>query len=107
MAWAEREQQRQRASRLIWGRNPFEGPRVEQLTKPEVEVTVAPAGPTARALALTGISISGVERYAVIEQQVVQVGDALLGGYTVIELASGSVRLIRDDEELILALDEP
>jgi hypothetical protein len=54
--------------------------------------------------ALTGVSICGDDRRAVIDRQLVQEGDRLASGYTVVRISARSVTLLRDQEELTLCL---
>jgi hypothetical protein len=74
--------------------------------RPSVEPVVLSRHP-ATAPILTGISIRGDDRRAVIDRRIVQEGDRLASGHTVARITARSVTLHREhDDELVLSLGE-
>lgn len=98
--------QRRRAAELTWTRNPFAPAtsRVPALPR-RVEPAPAPAG-AAAPRALTGISIRGSDRRAVVGGRIVQEGELLASGHTVASITAHAVTLSRGGEELVLLLGE-
>jgi hypothetical protein len=97
-------EQRRRASELTWARDPF-APAAKRLSSPSSEPSPA-SRYLLQAPKLTGVSMSGVDRRAVIDRQIVQEGDRLPSGYTIARITARTVTLLRDHEELTLSLGE-
>jgi len=85
--------QRARSQALEWGRDPFA--RTASTTGERDTQTGA---------RLTGVSIRGDDRIALIGHDVVREGDTLASGFTVHVITKDSVTLRSDNEEVVLRL---
>lgn len=101
--WIE---QRRRARELAWVRDPFAPPSAPSLTPGPGDEQRPALASSSSAPTLTGVSIYGDDRRAVIDRQLVQEGDRLSCGYTVGTISARCVTLLRDQEELTLWLGE-
>ena len=89
-------EQQQRSQQLTWSRDPFRSSAPLRSESPPVTERPEPR--------LTGLSIRGDNRSAIIDHQIVNEGDLLSSGYTVGRIDVGSVTLARDAETLTLTL---
>lgn len=93
--------QRERMDQLDWGLDPFAGPASEHDPEPEPEPAIRIHLPP-----LTGISIRGDMRRAIIGNNIVEVGDRLPSGFTIKDIEKDSVTLERDAQEHVLRLGD-
>lgn len=91
--------QRERADELDWGPSPFASAPAATVAGIDDTTNV-----TADPQLLTGISIAGESRLAIIGRSVVRPGDELSTGFTVVAIERGSVTLVRDGHEQTLEL---
>lgn len=94
------ERQQQRAAELDWGRDPFAGP-VASAPQPGAGLRKLPELP-----ALTGISVVGTTRRAILGREIVQPGDELQSGWTVHAIVPGMVTLGFGSEVRVLQLTD-
>ena len=87
------EQQRL-AAEQPWGRNPcVDLSRPAGSTTGAGQVIASPDAPPAPAIKLSGVSRSGDQWLAAVEGNIVRVGDEVVGGYRVINIAQHSLTL--------------
>jgi len=100
-------EQRRRSGELTWSRDPFAAAPADMQSASSTSTPSLPVPEQAAGVpALTGISVSGGNRMAVIDRLIVREGDGLLSGYTVVRISARAVELSRDGEELVLSLGE-
>lgn len=93
--------QRARSEELSWGRNPFRDPRDYITTTPTTPQRVEAGLPT-----LSGVSIIGDDRMAILDRQIVGVGDSLNSGHRVVAVTDRQVVLERDGRRFTLILEQ-
>lgn len=93
-------EQLERSAQLEWGRDPFHWPvsAPDNSTVPPV-----PDRPQPR---LTGVSICGEDRRAIIDHEIVREGDLLTSGYRVDKITNRAVTLLLDKVQLTLSFGE-
>ena len=99
-------EQRQRAQQLTWGRNPFVPAAARSHAAPPSTTSPPELLHSASGPQLSGVSICGDDRRAVIDREIVREGERLASGYTVGKITARSVTLLRDQEELTLSLGD-
>ena len=103
------ERQRARAARLVWARDPFFPLTAEPAPAPdpEPELVPEPSEPVAwEPVELTGISERDGVRWALLDGQLVQEGEALSSGHQVARIERRSVLVLRDGLARVLTLGE-
>ena len=88
---------------LTWGRNPFEIPIKLQESKSDFNLEESKS-PVSSPLKLNGVIIKGTEAWAIIDENVVKVGDDI-SGRTVEKIEMGKVILKSGQTEEVLILD--
>lgn len=82
------------AAELPWGRNPCATLYRPTVTTTDSDQVIAqPGAPPAPAIKLSGVSRSGDQWLAAVEGNIVRVGDEIVGGYRVIEIAQHTITL--------------
>lgn len=92
--------QQERAAALSWARNPFRAPETETPTPRPMTRSRNTGAPV-----LTGISTIGDARMAIVDRQIVGVGDRLDSGPLVVEVRDDSIVLETDGVRSILTME--
>ncbi|NQU48893.1 MAG: hypothetical protein HQ519_09620 [Planctomycetes bacterium] len=98
------------AQSMEWGRDPFQKPLPVSIPEPEIVVEAEPEaeivhlGPPDDLPRLNGISQVGERRMAILDREIVGVGDLMTSGFKITKLNGDSVVLQRDSREFTLTL---
>ena len=92
------ERQRLRCAALGWGRDPFAGPLVRS-TQDGPELVPVPELPH-----LSGVSLLGTQRRAILDREIVGPGDSLPSGWSVQLIEQGLVTLRFESQVRVLQL---
>lgn len=98
-------EQREHSASLTWVRNPFRPPGAASAA-PEVvpEAVPEPEVRVDQPMEFSGVCAKGDDHWALVDHQIVRLGDRLSSGHTVTSITDTAVTLVRDDQELTLTL---